>query len=274
MSLVFSKYINKLKSSKTNQFVVYITFYSGNKLPPFYIGYTTIPKILNGYHGTPTSKTFQHTWNCEIKNNSDKFKTIPIKIFDTRKEALEYESYLHNFFKVDVNEMYINKKISLKQFHNTGGYRLTQKTIDKMKKSFTPERLKKLSDLTTMKNYEKWSDPEYKEKVSKSLSESLKGIPSKMKGIPRKKETREKISIKTKEAMSDPNLKKSLSEKAKARCTEEWKRKISESNKIKLCCFYCGKELPKCTLAKHVKSKRCANARTSHLSPRMCFSEI
>jgi hypothetical protein len=33
-------------------YCVYLTCYRGNKLPPFYIGYSTIEKVKDGYKGT------------------------------------------------------------------------------------------------------------------------------------------------------------------------------------------------------------------------------
>jgi hypothetical protein len=41
-----------------NDYCVYITFYKGNKLPPFYIGSTSVEKINNDYNGSVGSQKY------------------------------------------------------------------------------------------------------------------------------------------------------------------------------------------------------------------------
>jgi hypothetical protein len=40
-------------------FCVYVTFYRGNKLPPFYIGSTYLENMNRGYKGSPRSKKYE-----------------------------------------------------------------------------------------------------------------------------------------------------------------------------------------------------------------------
>lgn len=95
-------------------FCTYITIYSGNKLPPFYIGSTSITNITNGYRGSVNSKRYKHIWKHEIKTRPYLFKTFIIKKFITRIEALNHENYLLVKFKAIKNPLYIN----LGMYHN------------------------------------------------------------------------------------------------------------------------------------------------------------
>lgn len=238
-------------------YVTYITFYKGNRLPPFYIGYSTKTKVLNGYHGSVRSFKYRQVWEFELKNNPQLFKTKIISTFSTKKEALNHEEYLHSFFNVAHNELYINKRNSNQKFNNTGGYKLTNSTKEKMKKSFTKERLESMSKITSKLNKKRWNDDNYKTRVSQSISKSLRGRKSKYKGISRSESDRNKISVGTKNAMNDPTLRKHLSDKAKNRCTDEWRERIRQENKIRLSCRYCRKETSKANLSRHQNSKRC-----------------
>lgn len=95
-------------------YCTYITFYRGNKLPPFYIGSTTVEKINNGYHGTVTSKEYKNIWKSELKENLHLFKTKIISIHDNRVSALDKEFRLQKQLKVVKSSMYINKSLASK----------------------------------------------------------------------------------------------------------------------------------------------------------------
>lgn len=98
-------------------YCVYVTFYRGNKLPPFYIGSSTIEKVNEGYRGSVRSKEFRKLWESEIKNNQHLFKTIIISTHKTRKLAIEKELYFHTTLNVVKSKMYVNKSKA-----NVGGY--------------------------------------------------------------------------------------------------------------------------------------------------------
>lgn len=53
---------------------VYLITYSGNKLPPFYIGSTSDKKIKDGYLGSVSSKKYSKIWKKETKENKHLFK--------------------------------------------------------------------------------------------------------------------------------------------------------------------------------------------------------
>ena len=90
-------------------FCTYLTIYSGNKLPPFYVGSTSVAKISSGYRGSVSSKTYKTIWKLELKDNPRLFKTIILSRHATRREALEKENKLHKLVNVSKNTLYINK---------------------------------------------------------------------------------------------------------------------------------------------------------------------
>ena len=93
-------------------YVVYLTVYSGNKLPPFYIGSSSLEKIQNGYKGSVTSKKYKQKWKNEVKTNPEQFKTNIISRHKTRKEALSKEYVLQKKLNVVKSEMYVNMAIA------------------------------------------------------------------------------------------------------------------------------------------------------------------
>lgn len=94
------------------QFCVYLTVYKGNKLPPFYIGSTSIKKILKGYKGSVSSKRYKSIWRQEVTNNPQLFKVNVIKTFLTRDDAYNHEKKLQILLRVIYNPLYINLSIS------------------------------------------------------------------------------------------------------------------------------------------------------------------
>lgn len=89
-------------------YCTYLTVYTGNKLPPFYIGSTIVDKISSGYHGSVKSKKYKTIWSRELKVNPSAFKTKIISTHSTRKDALEKELMLQRALNVVKCDMYIN----------------------------------------------------------------------------------------------------------------------------------------------------------------------
>lgn len=133
-------------------YATYITFYSGKDLPPFYIGYSTISKLQNGYRGTIKSKEYKDAWKSALKNYPKRFKTKIIKTWNEKIEALVHEEYLLRHFNAHKNPMFINRNIGGKHFH-----------FDRSGKSHSEET---------------------KRKIGKANSTALKGKPSPLKGKP------------------------------------------------------------------------------------------
>lgn len=92
-------------------FVTYLTVYSGNKLPPFYIGYTSAHKIEAGYRGSVRSKKYQAVWDSELKENPNLFKTSIISTHDHRDDAVAKEIELQRRLDVLNNPLYVNRAI-------------------------------------------------------------------------------------------------------------------------------------------------------------------
>ena len=103
-----------------SRYVVYITIYKGNRLPPFYIGKTTEARVLKGYNGSVTSDRYKAIWRQERREYPDLFKTVIISRFDTDEEALVREEFLQRFFDVPNNPMFINMAISRGRFGDSG----------------------------------------------------------------------------------------------------------------------------------------------------------
>jgi hypothetical protein len=93
-------------------FCVYITFYSGSKLPPLYIGSSSVKKVLDGYHGTVKSKLYKETWLGELSENPDAFETFIHSTFLTRKEAVHAELMEQIYYNVVKNPKFINRSFA------------------------------------------------------------------------------------------------------------------------------------------------------------------
>lgn len=93
-------------------FAVYLTTYRGNKLPPFYIGSTSMSAIAAGYRGSVKSKEYKSIWASEISKNPHLFSTKTIAVYETRKTALECEQRLQIALNVIKSPMYINRSIA------------------------------------------------------------------------------------------------------------------------------------------------------------------
>jgi hypothetical protein len=94
-------------------YCTYITTYSGDKMPPFYIGSTSKKKIDNGYYGSICSKEYKEIWKNELKFSPHLFTTQILELFETRIEAYTHERQLHIEHDVVKSELYINKTIAL-----------------------------------------------------------------------------------------------------------------------------------------------------------------
>jgi hypothetical protein len=94
------------------KYCTYITIYNGNKLPPFYIGSTSIKQIENGYFGSVNSKEYKDIWKKEIKHNKNKFKVKIISFHENRYSALIKEQQIQEKLNVVNNPLYTNRSIA------------------------------------------------------------------------------------------------------------------------------------------------------------------
>ena len=92
---------------------VYLTFYSGKKLPPYYIGSCFVDQIIDkDYNGSVTSKTYGKTWKSEQKNNKHLFNTVILQYFGDRTEANAAESDFQTANDVVKSNQYTNMCIA------------------------------------------------------------------------------------------------------------------------------------------------------------------
>lgn len=91
------------------KYCVYLTTYAGNKLPPFYIGSSSVERIKSGYKGSVSSQEYKKVWKNEIKMNPHLFTTKIISYCETREAAFERENYFHEKLKAPHNPLYCNK---------------------------------------------------------------------------------------------------------------------------------------------------------------------
>lgn len=221
-------------------YVTYITIYSGNKIPPFYIGYTSKNKILKGYRGSVTSKKYKKIWNEELKSNPHLFKTRVIKEFYNKKDALLHEEKIHVMLNVDKNPLYVNMIKSRHYWTNTGGYKLTDE--QKQNRKWSEERKKAQAKITSERNKNVWDSYTKSQKKQRcdNISNSLKGKTAHNKGKPRTDKEKNKISNNTKKAMDNKDLRSHLSKKAK------------ERGIVKICCLECKKVITAPTYKEHM----------------------
>lgn len=187
-------------------FCTYLIFYSGNKLPPFYIGSTSVEKLKRGYMGTICSKQYKKIWKNELNENRQLFKVKIISLHDTRKDALSKEEILQKKLNVIVSPLYVNMAIANKHFVNYSspmrGLKHTEETRRKLSelarnRKVSPETRKKLSEIRKGKKLKKPRSFEYRQKSSishKKLYEN--GYVNPRTGTKHTEETRKKLSTK------------------------------------------------------------------------------
>jgi len=94
------------------RYVVYLVTYSGDKLPKYYIGSTSIEKINNGYLGSVKSKKWKTLFETEVKNNKKLFKIEILSYHETRQEALAEELRIQKERNVVKSNEYINESLA------------------------------------------------------------------------------------------------------------------------------------------------------------------
>lgn len=208
-------------------FCTYITIYSGTKLPPFYIGSSTMSKINNGYRGSVSSREYKKIWMKEPRENPQLFKTIIISKHQTRKDATIRENDLHHKLNVVLNPLYINKA-----YASPDGFC----DIDKKGKNNGMYGVRRTGE----------NNPMFGKKHSNETKEKMKK-PRSIAHPPKTKEFKElmrlKYAGKTYEERFGDEKSKKLKEILKAPKSEEHKKKLSATmkNKPKITCPYCKK---------------------------------
>lgn len=97
-------------------YCTYLTTYRGSKLPPFYIGSTSIKKLKDGYKGSVSSTKYKNIWISELTENSHLFFTRILTIHTDRKSATVREFEIQKAMSVVTNELYINMAYAAKNY--------------------------------------------------------------------------------------------------------------------------------------------------------------
>ena len=180
-----------------NIYCVYLTTYRGNKLPPFYIGYSTIKKINGGYHGSVASRNYKAIWRSEQKVNPHLFKTTILTTHGSKAEAMTREQTLQRHLNVIQNPLYVNRSIFPQR--DTTGYKWSKASRLKLSlackgRKASPETKQKMS-LAHMGNQCRKGIPHTTEtKIKMSLAHIGK-TPWWLKGKSLTEEHKQKISL-------------------------------------------------------------------------------
>lgn len=145
-------------------FCVYLTTYFGNKLPPFYIGSTSIKKLTNGYHGSINSKKYKKIYQNELKNNPNLFKSVIISKHENREDALLKEYTLQKKLKVASSPLYINECYASGIF-GSRNYGKNNGFYGKKHSEITLQKLRKPKSETAKQNMRKPKSPEHRLKI-------------------------------------------------------------------------------------------------------------
>ena len=93
-------------------YICYLIKYSGEKLPPLYIGSTSMENLKNGYRGSVTSIKYGEIFKEELKNNPHLFEYEVLSEHETRASALEVELTKQIEFGVVESSDYFNEALA------------------------------------------------------------------------------------------------------------------------------------------------------------------
>ena len=206
-------------------YCVYFTTYSGQLMPPFYIGSTSVAKIEKGYRGSVIARKWKIIWKQELKNNPQLFHTEIVSLHETRKEAYDAELLYQKEEQVVPNAMFINARYAdLGLVICTG--------------PFSESHKQKLSQAKKGKTWEEIYGVEQAKEMR--INASIKASRACTDG------TKQKISRSNsgqKRPPRDEKTKKRLSEFNKGKkLSEEHKQKLRIAKQKKKTCTFCLKE--------------------------------
>lgn len=134
-------------------YVTYLTTYTGNLLPNYYIGSTSEEKILSGkYFGSIRSKKWKEIFKKELKENPNLFSVQILSTHETRESALEEELRIHIEKNVVKSIDYMNESLaSVNGFFGRSGSGIQSPTFGR---KHSNEAKKKMSDAKKGKTYD------------------------------------------------------------------------------------------------------------------------
>lgn len=94
------------------KFVVYRTIYSGDRLPKYYIGSTSLEKIKSGYYGSVRSKKYKDIFYSELKLHPNLFSIEILSYHDSRNDALSEELLQQIKHNVVESDEYFNESFA------------------------------------------------------------------------------------------------------------------------------------------------------------------
>lgn len=211
-----------------NEFCVYLTTYSGTKLPPLYVGSTSVDKIKSGYHGSVASRKYCSLWKEELKSNPEAFTTAIISYHPTRKDAVDAELEWQLAHRVVEDKKFINMSYAKSKFYGLS----TPELLEAFRQAIadrTPEEkaaIKKMCSerqirVLSSRSPEKVKITAYKQAKSLSLAHA-KATPEKKAIIAQKK--REKLASHDEAWHTEVNLRRSVS------ITAAWARRKAAKN--------------------------------------------
>lgn len=93
-------------------YCVYITTYSGDKLPKYYVGSSSVDNVKNGYTGSVKSKRWKALWESENRDNPELFHVDIISTHNTREEALAAELLFQTENNVVMSDSWANLSLA------------------------------------------------------------------------------------------------------------------------------------------------------------------
>lgn len=193
------------------RFVVYVTCYSGNKMPPFYIGSSSLHRLNKGYKGSVTSKQYSKVWKEELQSNPHLFKTHIISIHDTRQDALNKENKLQIKIGAHRHPLYINKSTA------HGKFGLIQPNRDKIKEVMSRDDVREKLKESSKIRWSKQSERDKVSKVHKGKIESPETRKRKSESAKKRKwsdEVRHKMSMTAKKKWQERKIVKCLDQES------------------------------------------------------------
>lgn len=177
-----------IQSESNDEFCVYLTVYRGGKLPPFYIGSTSLKRLSKGYCGSVVSRRYRDLWKSEVLNNRAAFSVNIIAKFPNRVAAYECERRLQKRLGVITSPLYANRSYGHKD--TAGGWNLgvpawnkgrtwpaeTRARIRKAKSNVSAETRLKLS-IAHKGLHAGDKNPARKPGVGAKISAAKKGVP-------------------------------------------------------------------------------------------------
>lgn len=229
-------------------YVVYLTIYKGEKLPPFYIGSSKLTKIENGYRGSVVSKKYKKIFIQEKNDNPNLFEIEILSRHDNREEALVVELFLQKKFNVVKSKMFFNESYAsvngmfgrdvagennpmFGKKHSDYTKKILKEKRGLLKRYEITEEHKKIISLT---HKNKIVSEETRELISKNRKGKNCGINNHMFGKSHTDETKEKIRNSQLGKKHTDETKKKISEINKGKVlSDETKEKISNAKKGK-----------------------------------------